>query len=110
MHWDYYVVRVLHPVDRQLKSAQEGGGGGALVKRPPRINQGWGLSCRNECQRACPHSHVDVISVHDAAQVFIGGKDSVETVVIDVSYNHLTKEMRGLLNTYENWASLFLSM
>lgn len=74
------------------------------------MNQGWELSCSNECQRACPHSHVDVVSVHDAAQVFIGGKDSVETVVIDVSYNHLTKEIRGLLNTYENWASLFLSM
>lgn len=25
MHWDDYVVGVLHPVDRQLKSAQGGG-------------------------------------------------------------------------------------
>lgn len=35
------------------------------------------------------HSHVDVISLHDAAEVLVGCKDPVETVVIDVSYNHL---------------------
>lgn len=41
-----------------------------------------------------PYSHIDVVSVHDAAQVFIGGKDSVETVVIDVSYNHLVNDKK----------------
>ena len=35
------------------------------------------------------HSHIDIISLHDATEVLIGGKDTVETVVVDVSYNHL---------------------
>lgn len=35
------------------------------------------------------HSHVDIISLHDAAEVLVGGEDPVETVVVDVSYNHL---------------------
>ncbi len=35
------------------------------------------------------HSHVDIISLHDAAEVLVGGEDPVETVVVDVGYNHL---------------------
>lgn len=35
------------------------------------------------------HSHVDIISLHDAAEVLISGEDPVEAVVVDVSYNHL---------------------
>lgn len=36
-----------------------------------------------------PHSHVDIVSLHDAAEVLVSGEDPVETVVVDVSYNHL---------------------
>lgn len=52
-------------------------------------------------QHACQHSHVDVISLHDAAEVLVGCKDPVETVVIDVSYNHLDSNrnvIRGVMN------------
>lgn len=65
-------------------------------------NQGWQLLYSNDCQCACQRSHIDVILVHDAAQVFIGGKDSVKAVIIDVSYNHLVNDKRNpeLLKTY----------
>lgn len=36
-----------------------------------------------------PHSHIDIISLHDAAEVLVGGEDPVETMVVDVGYNHL---------------------
>lgn len=35
------------------------------------------------------HSHIDVISLHDAAEVLVGGKNTMEAVIVDVSYNHL---------------------
>lgn len=35
------------------------------------------------------HSHINIVPLHDAAEVFVSGKDSVETVVVDVRYNHL---------------------
>lgn len=38
------------------------------------------------------HSHIDIISLHDAAEVLVGGKDPVETVVVDVGYNHLREK------------------
>lgn len=38
---------------------------------------------------AVSHSHIDIVSLHDAAEVFIGGEDPMEAVVVDVSYNHL---------------------
>lgn len=38
------------------------------------------------------HSHIDIISLHDAAEVLVGGKDTVETVVVDVGYNHLREK------------------
>lgn len=45
------------------------------------------------------HSHIDVISLHDAAEVLVGGEDPVEAVVVDVSYNHLgEKVVRRLLD------------
>lgn len=45
--------------------------------------------------RARRHSHIDVISLNDAAQVLVGGKDSVETVITDVSHNHLVNNKRN---------------
>lgn len=41
-----------------------------------------------------PHSHIDIISLHDAAEVLVGGEDPVETVVVDVGYNHLEGDER----------------
>lgn len=43
------------------------------------------------------HSHIDIISLHDAAEVLVGGEDPVEAVVVDVSYNHLRDKRRRLL-------------
>lgn len=45
------------------------------------------------------HSHIDIISLHDATEVLVGGEDPVETVVVDVCYNHLGgKVARRLLD------------
>lgn len=35
------------------------------------------------------HSHVDVVALHDAAQVLVAGEDAVEAVVVDVRHDHL---------------------
>lgn len=44
------------------------------------------------------HLHIDVISLHDAVEVLIVGKNSMESMIIDVSYNHLgiTKRVNEL--------------
>ena len=34
-------------------------------------------------------SHIDVVPLHDTAEVLVGGKDTVKAVVVDVRYNHL---------------------
>lgn len=48
------------------------------------------------------HSHVDIISLHDAAEVLVGGEDPVETVVVDVSYNHLG-DKREVNSSQKTW-------
>jgi len=41
------------------------------------------------CRRRHRDSRVDVVSLHDAAEVLVGGEDAVEAVVVDIGYNHL---------------------
>lgn len=35
------------------------------------------------------HSHIDVVPIHDAAQVLVGGKYPVKPVVVYVRHDHL---------------------
>lgn len=41
------------------------------------------------------HSHVDVVPLDNAAQVLIGGKDSMKSVVVNVRHNHLDGQRSG---------------
>lgn len=40
------------------------------------------------------NSHVDVVPLHDAAQVLVVGEDPVEPVVVDVRHDHLDKRKK----------------
>lgn len=37
------------------------------------------------------HLHEDVVPLHDATEVLVGGEDAVKAVVVDVSDNHLPR-------------------
>lgn len=42
--------------------------------------------------------HVDVVPLHDATEVLVGGEDAVEAVVVDVSDNHLPRMFEKIFN------------
>lgn len=84
VHRDHHMLRVLHPVHRQLEPAPSTPPGPVTSQRATksRLFQEW--SCRK-------HSHVDVVPLHDAAEVLVGGEDAVEAVVVDVGDDHLPR-------------------
>ena len=48
----------------------------------------------SDARRRLADSHIDVVPLHDAAEVLVGGEDTMEAVVVDVRYNHL-QEAQG---------------
>lgn len=76
------MVRVLRSVDGDFKPTE------ALTKQS-RLFLFDDSTFRLSPDSAIGHSHVDIVALHDAGQVVVGGKDPVETVSVDVRYDHL---------------------
>lgn len=92
-HWwetDYFCPRQLHSCSDYGWDHSAEPGHFTLVLHidmfTPRTSNSWLLCCH--CLDYS-NSHIDVITLHDTAQVFIGGKDSVKAVVVDICDNHL---------------------